>query len=131
MPDLVLESKFINQFIVASKRDRYLGFLQNEKTRVKFVNDISTTNFLLPELFDKIGGNERETILKRIKQMGNVQDCYIISENEALDRKRLATDDTLAAVIGADAGALLIFVDAEIVYCEGEGMNNRWINKAK
>ena len=124
-----LESKVIDRFIIKTKRDRYLTFIKSEKTRPKFINDLSHVNFLQNDLFDTVEGNEYEFIKQRIKGLGNQQDCYVISENKRIDKKRLDIDTALTETIGADHGTLLVFGDAEILYREAEGFNNRWISK--
>lgn len=124
-----IEAKVIQRFVIKTKQDRYLTFIKNEKTRPKFINDLSHINFLREDLFDKVEGNEYEFIKQRIKVLGNLKDCYIISENQRIDKKRLDIDTALTETIGADQGTLLVFGDAEILYSEAEGFNNRWISK--
>ena len=124
-----IESKVIDRFVIKAKRDRYLTFIKSEKTRPKFINDLSHINFLRKDLFDKVEGNEYEFIKQRIKGLENLKDCYVISENQRIDKKRLDIDTALSETIGADQGTLLVFGDAEILYSEAEGFNNRWISK--
>ena|SRR5687768_10041498 len=124
-----IESKVIERFVIKTKRDRYLTFIKSEKTRPKFINDLSHINFLREDLFDKVEGNGYEFIKQRIKLLGNPKDCYVISENQRIDKKRLDIDTALTETIGADQGTLLVFGDAEILYSEAEGLNNRWISK--
>jgi hypothetical protein len=124
-----IESKVIERFLIKSKQNRYLTFIKNEKTRLKFINDLSHINFLRKDLFDKVEGNEYDFIKQRIKLLGNLKDCYVISENQRIDKKQLDIDIALRETIGADQGTLLVFGDAEILYSEAEGLNNRWISK--
>ena len=124
-----IEAKVIQHFVIKTKQDRYLTFIKSEKTRPKFINDLSHINFLREDLFDKVEGNEYEFIKQRIKALGNLKDCYVISENQRIDKKRLDIDTALTETIGADQGTLLVFGDAEILYSEAEGFNNRWISK--
>jgi predicted patatin/cPLA2 family phospholipase len=124
-----IEAKVIQRFVIKTKQDRYLTFIKSEKTRPKFINDLSHINFLREDLFDKVEGNEYEFIKQRIKALGNLKDCYVISENKLIDKKRLGIDTALTETIGADQGTLLVFGDAEILYSEAEGFNNRWISK--
>jgi hypothetical protein len=124
-----IETKVIQRFVIKTKCDRYLTFIKSEKTRPKFINDLSHTNFLRQDLFDKVEGNEYEFVKQRIKGLGNLKDCYVISENQRIDKKRLDIDTALSEIIGANQGTLLVFGDAEILYSEAEGFNNRWISK--
>ena len=124
-----IESKVIDRFVIKTKRERYLTFIKSEKTRPKFINVLSQIDFLREDLFEKVEGNEYEFIKHRIKLLGNLKDCYVISENQRIDKKRLDIDTALTETIGADQGTLLVFGDAEILYSEAEGFNNRWISK--
>ena len=127
--NIELENKVIKRFVIKAKQDRYLTLIKSEKTRLKFINDLSHSNFLQKDLFDKVEGNEYEFIKQRIKVLGNPKDCYVISENQHIDKKRLDIDTALTETIGADLGTLLVFGDAEILYSEAEGFNNRFISK--
>lgn len=124
-----IESKVIDRFVIKTKRDRYLTFIKSEKARPKFIHDLSHVNFLRVDLFDKVEGNEYEFIKQRIKGLGKLKDCYVISENKRIDKKRLDIDTALTETIGADQSTLLVFGNAEILYSEAEGFNNRWISK--
>ena len=127
--ELDLEAKVIERFILKTKRERYLSFIQKENTRKKFIKDLSHVNFLNKDLFEKIEAGERKMIKEKIKKIGNLKDCYVISENQNIDGRRLDIESALRETIGADMGTLLIFGDVEIVYAEAEGFNNRWISK--
>ncbi|MDN3725545.1 hypothetical protein QRD02_14260 [Aequorivita sp. SDUM287046] len=129
--DIELEIKVITKFLNSAKRDRYVSFVQNGKNRPKFLKDLSKTDFLNQNLFESMNGNESEIIKNRIKSIGNINDCYVISENKNIDQKRMSIESALTETIGADQGTLLVFGNAEIVYSESEGFNNRWISKKK
>jgi len=127
--DIDIEIKVIQRFVIKKKRDRYLAFIKNCNTREKFINELHHMNFLQQDLFDALKGNEHELIKERLKELGNIKDCYIISENQLIDKNRLDIDTALKETIGADQGTLLIFGDAEILYSEAEGFNNRLLSK--
>jgi hypothetical protein len=129
--ELELEIKVITKFLNSAKRDRYVNFIQTEKNRPKFLKDLSKSDFLNQNLFESVDGNESEIIKDRIKSIGNIKDCYAISENKNIDKKRMSIENALIETIGADEGTLLVFGNAEIVYSEAEGLNNRWISKKK
>ena len=124
-----IETKVIQRFVIKTKQDRYLTFVKNEKNRGKFINELHHMKFLQQDLFDKVKGNEYTFIKQRIKVLGDIKDCYVISENQRIDKKRLDIDIALAETIGSDQGTLLVFGDAEILYSEAEGFNNRWISR--
>jgi len=124
-----IETKIIQRFVIKTKRDRFLTFIKNDKTREKFISELHHMNFLQQNLFDKVTGYEKDFIKVRIKVLGNIKDCYVISENSRIDKKRLDIDTALSEAIGANQGTLLVFGDAEILYSEAEGFNNRLISK--
>ena len=127
--NLDIETKVIERFVIKTKRDRYLTFIKNDKTREKFINDLHHMNFLQQDLFDKVDGNEFEVIKERIKMLGNLKDCYLISDSSRLDKKRLDIDTALRETIGSDSGTLIVFGDAEILYSEAEGFKNRLMSR--
>lgn len=126
---LELETLVIERFIVKTKRDRYLTFIKSDKTRYKFTLELAHFRDLRQERFDEIKGDERKIINDRIKSLGNINDCYLISENSELDRKRLDIDTALNDTIGKGMGTLIVFGNAETVFYEGEGPSDRWISK--
>ena len=124
-----IEKKVIERFVVKSKRDRYLTFVESDKTRHKFISELAHFRDLRQERFDEISGDEKKVIKDRIKGLGTIKDCYLISENSELDRKRLDIDTALNKTIGYGMGTLIVFGDAEIVFYEAEGSSDRWLSK--
>lgn len=124
-----IEIKVIERFIVKIKRERYLTFIKSDKTRGKFISELAHFRDLRQERFDEISGDEKKVIKDRIKVLGNIKDCYLISENSELDRKRLDIDTALSMTIGYGMGTIIVFGDAEIVFYEAEGPSNRWLSK--
>jgi hypothetical protein len=68
-------------------------------------------------------------IKDKIKELPKLVDCYLISEDNELDRKRMTVDEALRETIGHGMGTVIVFGDAEIIFYEGEGPSNRWISK--
>lgn len=126
---LDLETIVIERFIVKTKRDRYLTFIKSDKTRYKFTLSLAHFRDLRQERFDEVKSDERKIIKDRIKSLGSINDCYLISENSKLDGKRLGIDTALNNTIGNGMGTLIVFGNAEVVFYEGEGPSNRWISK--
>lgn len=129
-PDLHIESKVIENFIIKSKRERYLNFIKKSKTRKKFTDELAHFSNQL-ELFEEIRNNERSVIDAQLKRLGLKGECYVISENNELDGKRMAIDKALSEAIGMGMGTLIVFGDAELVFYEGEGPSDRWIKELK
>ncbi len=130
MTDIDLESKVINKFVLKSKRDRYIGFIQKENTRSKFIEELSHGQIFHDDLFENIHGPEDDLIMAVVKKLG-VKDCYIISEDKSIDGQRLSIEEALSKAISpwSDTFTLIVFGDAEIIYREHDGMKNKWISK--
>ena len=127
MTDIELESKVIQRFIIPNKQERYLSFIKKEKTRDKFVKELAHFSSQLYD-FKEIKGNDWKLIEVALANLGNPPDCYVISEDNEFDGKRLSIKEALK-VIGNGMGSLLVFGDANQVYYEGEGPSDRWISK--
>lgn len=128
--DSNIETKVIKNFIVKNKQERYLTFISKEKTRGKFLDKLAHFSTELKG-FDEIINGKYKEIRERIKPLKNVMDCYIISENRDIDGRRMKIEEALTETIGYPFGTLIVFGNADVVYYEGEGGNDRWINKAK
>ncbi|MFD2248129.1 hypothetical protein [Pontibacter ruber] len=129
MIDIDLETKVIQRFIVSHKQERYWSFIKKDKTRDKFVKQLAHFSSQLKD-FEEIKGNEWKVIEVALAHLGNPSDCYVISEDSAYDGRRMSIKEALK-VIGNGMGSLLVFGDADQVYYEGEGPNDRWISKKK
>lgn len=126
---LDLEIKVVERFVLKIKQDRYLTLIKGEKSRYKFIKELSHFVDFRTELFEEVKGDVHQFVKDRTKSLRQFHDCYLISELSKLDQKRLSIDKALNEIIGCGMGTLLVFGDAEIVYYEGEAQNNRWISK--
>lgn len=128
-PNINLESKVIKRFVLKRKHDRYLPMIKNLESRGSFTGQLAHFNDFKYELFEEVKGNERSSIKNKISSFLNIKDCYIISENPEIDQKTMSIDLALNEVIGVCLGSVLVFGDAELIYYEAEGPNDRWITK--
>ncbi len=126
---LEIEAKVIERFVLKPKRERYLTFIKSDKTRNKFTKELAHFRDLRQEQFEEVKSDERKIIKDRIKSLGNIKDCYLISESSKHDKKRVDLESALNEIIGYGMGTLIVFGDAEIVFYEGEGPSDRWISK--
>jgi hypothetical protein len=124
--DIQLESSVIKRFITKDKQERYLNFILNTVKRKKFIDELGHFKHLEFSKFDKIGDAIESVVKQRI---GDIKDCYVISENGNIDAKLLRVDYALSETIGYGMGTLIVFGDAKFVYYEGEDKNDRWLSK--
>jgi hypothetical protein len=129
-PNAALEAALIRRFVVPAKQARYLGFVARPGLRGKFIRDLHHLNFLRYDLFEPVGGNEQAFVQQRLRDaLPRLTTCYVVSEISALDQQTLPIEEALDRVIGADAGSLLVFGNADLVYAEAEGINLRWLSR--
>ena len=123
------EQALIKKFIIKDKQDRYLAFLDKDKTRKKFTKELYHFKDFNWKLFREIPGSETEwkTIATRINSNKNFSTCSVICVNNEYDGKIMSVDEAIKNVVGIE-GTILIFGDAEIVYYEGESPKNRYIS---
>ena len=123
------EEALIKKFVIKDKQDRYLTFLEKDKTRNKFIEKLYHFNDFNWKLFREIPGNETEgeTIASKVKSKKNLSTCYVICTDSKYDGKIMSVDEAIENVLGIE-GSIFIFGDAEIVYYEGEAPKRRFIS---
>ena len=122
-----LEILTINRFFRKEKAKRYVDFVLKPVSRPKFIASLAHLKDLNLEKFHKVGQNETDQILEKVKKQ-KLDSCYVISENKRIDGQFLDVARAIKETIGYGMGTLLVFGTAEIVYYEGEEMNDRWIS---
>ena len=122
-----LEILTINRFFKEGKGKRYVDFVLKAASRQKFISSLAHLKDLNFEKFHKVGQNETDQILEKVKKQ-KLDSCYVISENKRIDGQFLDVARAIKETIGYGMGTLLVFGTAEIVYYEGEEMNDRWIS---
>jgi len=131
MPQNVdLEIKVIKNFVDKEKQDRYIQFVSSPLNRHKFINDLAHFKFLNWDLFIPVNKNEELLILNTLRQ-NNLpsKTCYVISENQDIDKKTTDIKDAIKETVGHGNGTILVFGEADMVFFEGEEMNTRYISK--
>lgn len=127
------EEAAVNAFVIRGKRERFLSFLANAKSRDKFVCELAhfrwfDARFASPVPWKpdpKLGLWERHLDgIRRIEQLlkskGAGNACWATSEDANLDGKELELDEALEEVVGHGVGTILSFIPGELAYHEGE-----------
>lgn len=123
-----LEILLIDRFFLKQKAERYKTFVAKTDTRLKFIavlahlQDLDYSKFLKVEY-------DPESHLLEIAKKHKLDVCYVISENQNIDRQYIDIQKAVKSVIGYGMGTFLIFGQAMAIYYEGEDMNDRWISK--
>ncbi len=122
-PNLMLEIKMVRKLVDQNMQDRFVQFLASVKTRPMFMEALPRFRYFNWELFDKISGNEMAHVLGRLEGANLKEpDCYVISEDPALDTTIMDTRAALLSVVGQGMATILIFGDVDLVYYQGHGI---------
>ena len=129
-PDL--ESKVIQRFIVKSKQNRYIQFVNSPKNRKKFIANLAHFHDLQADAFELVSGIEEDAVRHALARQGiSATTCYVISENSRIDTQTLDISEALRVTVGYQMGTMLVFGNADMLYYESETMKIRYISKPK
>jgi hypothetical protein len=127
-----LESTVIQRFIVKSKQDRYLQFVNSPKNRKKLIANLVHFRDLEEDAFDLVTGIEEDVVRQALTQQGiSASTCYVISENARIDTLTLGLSEAMRETIGQQMGTFLVFGNADALYYESETMKIRYISKPR
>ena len=125
------ERAFVEAFVYAPRRERFLAALENPKRRRVFTDELCHpspqpgSNFLLFVYASPVERSKDKPamIAERLRQLGAPELCHVIGEH--LDGQDLTLDDALQEVVGYGYGVVLSCVPGKLAYLETE--NGRWI----
>src|SRR5215469_12032177 len=103
------EVETIRSFITRRKRERYLGFVSNPKTRAKLIQQLPHFKDIDPACKRSIipsMQNPRD-ITKLLLARGSPGYCYLIAEDPLLDGQELQLREALEEIVGSGMGAIL------------------------
>ena len=127
-----LESTVIQRFIVKSKQDRYLQFVNSPKNRKKLIANLAHFRDLEEDAFDLVTGIEEDVVRQALTQQGiSASTCHVISENARIDTLTLSLSEAMRETIGQQMGTFLVFGNADALYYESETMKIRYISKPR
>ncbi len=104
------EEKFVRQYIVKNRRDRYLTFLKGKKHRQKVLNKLNHNLDFHPHLgkvlMSSTKSEEGLSALLQSKHVSGV--CYLIADGNDWDGKELTLELGVNELLGNELGAVLI-----------------------
>ena len=123
------EEPLINSFVLRERRERMLEFHSNPKRRAKATAALAHFADLDPRWVVALRSDEQtpSAIERTLRQLGAGDLCHVVSENHAIDGKRLPLKSALDQVVGQGMGTLLSCVPGVLAYFEGEGPSERCI----
>jgi hypothetical protein len=127
-PDL--ERKFISRYVIKAKRNRYLGFIEREKTRGLFLGMLYHGQDFDKQLFQELKGNHQkqlEAILAKTQPFKKNDSCYVISVDSKWDGQEIPLAKAIEEIVGRE-GSLILFAEGAVIYYEGEGPHNCYLS---
>lgn len=121
------EERLVRSFVVLSRRGRIVQFLSNPKRRAEATSALAHFGGLDPRWVVVLpkGAQDPRSIERELRRRGAGDTCHVVSENGALDGKRLPLGSALDLVVGRGSGTLLSCVPGSLAYFEGEGPSDR------
>ena len=130
--NIAIESKVIQRFIVKSKQNRYLQFVNSPKNRQKLIANLAHFRDLQEDAFELVTGIEEDVVRQTLAQQGiSASTCYVISENSWIDTLTLGLSEAMRETVGRQMGTILVFGNADALYYESETMKIRYISKPR
>ncbi len=123
------EEALFETFIVPSKRQRYLDFLETKRGRDKILAALDHFKDLDPRFCAKVRPVEQNAndILRILRSCGAPTVRHLISSEHRWDGRKMPLSDALGEIIGGGSGTFVSCIPGELAYFEGEGQNERYI----
>jgi hypothetical protein len=124
------DTALIRAFITPKRRDRYLGLLATARGRDKLRQRLAHCCRDLDSRFVHElprGTHTPEQISALLHDRGAPSECVLLSEDDALDGRRMPLTDALAAVVGYGMGTFISCVPGRLAFYEEEGPGVRYI----
>ena len=128
------EEQLIKNFIVASKRERYLSMFESRRGRSKLIEGFYHLRDLDVDLATKVPSGEQSTkrIFQILKNKAAPDICYVISTNDKLDGKEAMLLNVLEEIVGTcNDGTFVSCIPGKLGYYEGEDIDTRLILEKK
>lgn len=109
----------LSRFIEPAHRARFRDSLRNEKLRAKLRDQLAHFRWLDARYAVSAGPLDVDGITQRLRALGAPDTCFVISENETLDGRKMPLDEAVRAVLWGDYGTLLSCVPGRLAfYCD-------------
>src|SRR5579862_3712649 len=116
------EEELVKAFILPVRQERYLEFLRSARKRAKFIAQLAHFKHLNPKFVVSIPGNQQNpaSLLKLLVGKGAGPNCWVMSEDSALDGQEMDLETALKETIGRQMGTFLSCVPGRLAYFEDE-----------
>jgi len=122
-------SMLIRAFVVPDRQERYLALLGSERGRTKVRAALAHFRDLDPRYARAMPANilSAASLAELLGRKGAPAECYLFTEDGALDNRRMPLADALKAVVGRGQGAFVSCVPRRLAYFEGEDVGARYL----
>ena len=115
--------------MLSPKRDRYNALLESRKGRDKLRRSLAHSSDWDPRFLHPIENQGAQAIHQALRKLGAPGDCYVLSENDRDDAKRMDLLEALLGSVGYGIGTVISCVPSRLAFYEGEGPGVRYILK--
>jgi hypothetical protein len=126
------EADWLGNFLLRSKRERYLGFLLSPKRRQKFIDILYHFDDFEPSCVRAVPSSRSrpEDIEHELKSLKAPQECYLVSTNRMWDQRTMPLDRVLKEVGDGSNGTIVCCIPGRLAYFVAEGPHHRYILRA-
>jgi len=128
------EEALIRAFIVRRRRQRWLGLIGKPARKGSLRAHLAHCDGELdPRFATRVDPRDQNaiSILQMILRICDESQCYVISENSAIDDRIMEIRNALEATVGGGMGTFLSIRKGQLAYYEGEDSCERYICRRK
>jgi hypothetical protein len=129
VPDIEIEKRLVAAFVIPQKRSRYNSLLGSRKGRDKLRRSLAHSPDWDPRFVRQIENQKPHAIYQALRNMGAPRDCYVLSENDRDDAKRMDLLEALVGSVGYGSGSVISCIPGRLAFYEAEGPGVRYILK--
>jgi hypothetical protein len=100
------EVQIVNSFLIASKRERYVGFLNSKKGRLKFLQKLYHFADFDPSCIVD-APHSRSDLIAELRRRGAKDECYVMSVTKELDGVADALEGVIRETIALLEGSIV------------------------
>jgi DNA-binding transcriptional ArsR family regulator len=116
------EEAFVEAFVHADRRERFLAALANPERRAVFRRELHhpRPKFLQAKYIEQIPPSEHHTrfVVRILKRMGASDDCWVFGNH--IDGRQMKLEQALDEVIGMGSGTIVSCVPGKLAFFESE-----------
>jgi hypothetical protein len=116
------EQETIRAFVLGSKRERYLQFVSQRKTRTNLTHALAHFKDIDPKYITRIPPSHQnpDDIARILTAKGAYGIGYLISEHPELDGRELPVSEALNEIVGSGMGTIFSCIPGKLAFMETE-----------